>query len=154
MISGIKDRRKENDNDELSEHLQNAEIVIRQESDVTLEKATQFETKDNNKKIFSHEFSKKNAVDYTALVEKKRARSKNLEIKKEYQILLKKNKRLQTFLRNDEVNVSIKRKRSAVRASDDSFDEISQFKRQRSVAELKSANLNLYYNKNYKEFKN
>ena len=48
----------------------------------------------------------------------------------------------------------IKRRRNIVRTSDDSFDEISQFKRQRSVAELKSANLNLYYDKSYKEFKN
>ena len=40
MMSSIKDKRRENDGDELSEHLQNAEIVIRQESDATLEKAT------------------------------------------------------------------------------------------------------------------
>ena len=48
----------------------------------------------------------------------------------------------------------IRRRRSVVRASNDFFDETSQFKRQRSVAELKSANLNLYYGKSYKEFKN
>ena len=50
--------------------------------------------------------------------------------------------------------MSIKRRRSVVRTSDDFFDEISQFKRQRSITELKSANLNLYYDKSYKEFKN
>ena len=154
MMLGIKGRRRKNDDDELSEHSQNAEIVIRQESDATLEKATQSETRDDNEKTLSHEFSENDAVDYTALVEKKRARSKNLKAKREYQILLKRNKRLQTSLRDDEVSVSIRRRRSAARASDDSFDEISQFKRQRSVAELKSANLNLYYDKSYKEFKN
>ena len=154
MMSGIKGRKRENDDGELSEHPQNAETVIRQESDATLEKTTQPETRDDNEKTFSHEFSEKDAVDYTALVEKKRARSKNLKAKREYQILLKRNKRLQTSLRDDEVSVSIRRRRSAARASDDSFDEISQFKRQRSVAELKSANLNLYYDKSYKEFKN
>ena len=50
--------------------------------------------------------------------------------------------------------MSIRRRRNVVQISDDSFDEIFQFKRQRSVAELKSANLNLYYDKSYKEFKN
>ena len=39
MMSGIKGRRRENDGGELSEHSQNAETVIRQESDATLEKA-------------------------------------------------------------------------------------------------------------------
>ena len=50
--------------------------------------------------------------------------------------------------------MSIKHRRSAVYMSDDFFDEIFQFKRQRSVAEFKSAVLNLYYDKSYKEFKN
>ena len=73
MISSIKDRRRKNDDDELSEHSQNAEIVIRQESNVTLEKAIQSETKNDNEKTFSHEFSENDVVDYTAFVEKKRA---------------------------------------------------------------------------------
>ena len=94
-MSSIKDRRRRNDDDELSKYLQDAEIVIRQESDVIFEKTIQSETRNNNEKIFSHEFSENDAVDYIALVEKKRAQSKNLEIKREYQILLKKNKRLQ-----------------------------------------------------------
>ena len=154
MMSGIKNKRKRNDGGELSEHPQNAKTVVRQESDATLEKAIQPETRNDNEKIFSHEFSENDTVDYTALVEKKRARSKNLEAKREYQILLKRNKRLQILFRDNEVNVSIRRRRNAARASDDFFNEIFQFKRQRSVAELKSANLNLYYGKNYKEFKN
>ena len=146
-------QKKKNDDDEQSEHSQNAKIVIRQESDVTFKKTTQLETRNDNEKIFSHEFSENDAVDYTALVEKKRTRNKNLKLKRKYQILLKKNKRLQTSFRNDEVSVSIRRRRNAVRASNNFFDETSQFKRQRSVAELKSANLNLYYDKSYKEFK-
>ena len=123
MMSGIKDRRKRNDDDELSEHFQNAEIVIRQESDATFEKAIQSETRNDNEKIFSHEFSENDAVDYTALVEKKRARSKNLKVKREYQILLKRNKRLQISFRDDEVSVSIKRRHNVVRENDDFFDE-------------------------------
>ena len=71
MMSSIKDRRRKNDNDELSEHSQNAEIVIRQKSNVNFEKTIQFETRNDNKKIFSHEFNKNDAVDYTAFVKKK-----------------------------------------------------------------------------------
>ena len=97
MMSNIKDRRRKNDDDKLSEHSQNAEIVIRQESDVTLEKAIQSETRNDNEKTFNHEFSENDAVDYTALIEKKRTRSKNLKIKREYQILLKKIKDCKFF---------------------------------------------------------
>ena len=84
MMSDIKDRRRKNDDDELSEHSQNAEIVIRQKSDVILKKTIQSETKNDNKKTFSHKFSENDAVDYIALVEEKRARSKNLKVKREY----------------------------------------------------------------------
>ena len=83
-MSSIKGRRRKNDDGELSEHSQNAEIIIRQESDAIFEKTIQFKMKDDNKKILSHEFSKNDAVDYIALVEKKRARNKNLKVKKEY----------------------------------------------------------------------
>ena len=153
MMSSTKDRRRKNEDGKLSEHSQNAAIIIRQESNAILEKATQSETRDDNKKTFNHKFSEDDAVDYIALVEKKRARSKNLEAKREYQILLKRNKRLQTLFQDDEISVSIRRRRSAVRTSDDFFDEIFQFKRQRSIVELKSTNLKLYYDKSYKEFK-
>ena len=118
-------QKKKNDDDEQLKHSQNAEIIIRQESNTILEKTIQSETRNDNEKIFSHEFSENNAVDYTALVEKKRARNKNLKVKRKYQILLKRNKRLQTFFQNEKVSVSIKRMRSAVRASDDFFDKIS-----------------------------
>ena len=94
MMLGIKNKRKRNDDNELSEHFQNAEIVIRQESNVMFKKTTQSETKDDNERIFNYKFSENDAVDYIAFVEKKRARNKNLEVKKEYQILLKRNKRL------------------------------------------------------------
>ena len=83
-MSSIKDKRRENDDDELSEHLQNAEIVIHQESNAVFEKVIQSETRYDNKKTFNHEFSENDVIDYTALVKKKRARNKNLETKKEY----------------------------------------------------------------------
>ena len=49
--------------------------------------------------------------------------------------------------------MSIRCKRNAASVSNDFFDKISQFKYYYSIAELKSANLNFYYDKNYKEFK-
>ena len=72
--------------------------MIRQKSNVIIEKTIQFETKNNNKKNLNYKFNKNDVIDYVALVEKKRAQNKNLKIKKEYQILLKKNKRLQIFI--------------------------------------------------------
>ena len=84
MISSIKDRKKRNNDDKLLKYLQNAEIVVRQESNATLEKIIQFKTRNDNEKIFSHEFSENDVVDYTALVEKKRARNKNLKVKRKY----------------------------------------------------------------------
>ena len=38
MMSSIKDKKRKNDDDELSEHSQDAKIVIRQKSNVILEK--------------------------------------------------------------------------------------------------------------------
>ena len=68
----------------MSEHFQNAKIVIRQKSDAILEKTIQSETRNDNEKTFNHEFNENDAVNYIAFVEKKRERSKNLKIKREY----------------------------------------------------------------------
>ena len=70
-MSNIKNKKRRNNDNKLSKHPQNAEIVIRQESHTILEKTTQSETRNENEKIFNHEFSENNAVDYIALVEKK-----------------------------------------------------------------------------------
>ena len=124
-----------------------------QKSNVIIEKIIQSETKNNNEKNSNHKFSENDVVDYIALIEKKRTRNKNLKIKKEYQILLKKNKRLQIFIWENKVQTLTKRKRNIVSTNDDFSNEILQFKRQRSIIELKSTNLNLYYDKSYKKFK-
>ena len=84
MMSNIKNKRRKNDDDEQSKYLQNAKFVIHQKSNVIIEKTTQSETKDNNEKNLNHEFSENDVVDYAALVEKKRAQNKNLEIKRKY----------------------------------------------------------------------
>ena len=94
MMSGIKNKKRINDNDESSEHFQNAKFVVRQKSDIIIEKTIQSETKNDNEKDSDYKFSENDVVDYTTLVEKKRAQNKNLKIKRKYQILLKKNKRL------------------------------------------------------------
>ena len=72
-MSSIKNKKRENDDDEQSEHFQNAEFIIRQKSKVIIEKLIQFKTKDNNEKNSNHEFIRNDIVDYVALVEKKRA---------------------------------------------------------------------------------
>ena len=90
MMSNIKDKRKENDNDKLSEHFQNAKFVIRQKSNVIIKKIIQFESKDDNEKSLNYVFNKNDVVDYVTLVKKKRTRNNNLKVKREYQILLKK----------------------------------------------------------------
>ena len=54
--------------------------------------------KNDNEKNSNHKFNENDAVDYATLVERKRAWNKNLKVKKEYQILLKKNKRLQILI--------------------------------------------------------
>ena len=94
MMSGIKDKRRKNDDDEQLKHFQNAEFVTRQKLNVIIEKIIQSKTKDDNEKSSNHEFSENDVVNYVALVEKKRAQSRNLKIKRKYQILLKKNKKL------------------------------------------------------------
>ena len=90
MMSNIKDRRRENNDDKLSEYSQNTEIVVRQKSYATFEKTIQLETKNDNEKIFNHDFSENDVVDYTALIEKKRARNKNLKVKRKYHFFVKK----------------------------------------------------------------
>ena len=68
MILNIKNKKIKNDDDKLSEHFQNTKIVIRQESDIILAKIIQSKTRNDNEKIFSHEFSKNNTVDYITFV--------------------------------------------------------------------------------------
>ena len=69
-----------------------------QKSNIVIKKIIQSETKDYNEKNSDYKFNENDVINYIALVEKKRARNKNLKVKKKYQILLKKNKRLQTFV--------------------------------------------------------
>ena len=60
---------------------------------------------------------------------------------------------MQTFIRRNKVQTLTKCKRNVVSTSDNFLNKTFQFKRQRLIVELKLMNLNLYYDKNYKKFK-
>ena len=97
--------------------------MIRQKSNIIIEKTIQSETKNSNEKNSNYEFNENNVVNYVALVEKKRTRKKIKKLKKKYQILLKNNKRLQTFIRKDEIQTSIKYKYNVASTNNDSLNE-------------------------------
>ena len=69
--------------------------------------------RNNNEKNLNYKFSENNAVDYITLVKKKRTQNKNLKIKREYQILLKKIKNCKflfektKFKRRQNVNAAL-----------------------------------------------
>ena len=70
-MSSIKDKKRKNDVDKLSEHFRNIKIVVSQESNIIFENTIQFETRNDNKKNFNYEFSENDVVNYIMLVEKK-----------------------------------------------------------------------------------
>ena len=92
-------------------------------------------------------------VDYVKLVAKKRKKTKNLKVKKEYLILQERNKRLRKSLRNDEIKTQITRRRRTIKIDESFLIEASELKRQRLIIDLKSANLDIYHDKNFKKFK-
>ena len=70
MMLNIKNKKRKNDDDEQSEHFQNAEFVTHQESKIIIEKIIQSEMKNNNEKNSNHEFIENDVVNYAALVKK------------------------------------------------------------------------------------
>ena len=95
-----------------------------------------------------------NKVDYAKFVIKKQAKTKNLETKRKYLILQKRNKRLQKSIRNNKVTSQEQRCKRISNANKNSLNNVFVLKRLRSIIDLKSTNLNLYYDKNFKKFKN
>ena len=71
MMSNSKDRREKNDDDELSEDSQNAEIIICQKSNIIFKTIFQSETRNDNEKPFNYRFNENDVVDYIVFVEKK-----------------------------------------------------------------------------------
>ena len=92
-------------------------------------------------------------IDYIALLEKKKKKAKNLKVKKKYLILQKRNQRLQEFLRDDEIETSLTRKRKATKINKKLFMNALKLKRQRSIYEMKSINLDIYNDKKFKNLK-
>ncbi len=70
-----------------------------------------------------------NKVDHAKLVVKKRAKTKNLEVKRKYFILQKRNKRLQKSIRNNKVTSQKQRCKYINNANKDSFDNVFALKR-------------------------
>ena len=92
-------------------------------------------------------------VNYVKLIAKKRIKAKNLKVKRKYLILQKRKKRLREFLRNDKVKTSLTRRRRTIEIDESFLTEVSKLKQQRLIINLKSTNLNIYYNKSFKKFK-
>ena len=93
-------------------------------------------------------------VDYAELVVKKRTKTKNLKVKKEYLILQKRNKRLLKLIKNDEIETLSTRRRRITKIDKNLLAKTSKLKRQRSTIDLKLTNLDIYNNKSFKKFKN
>ena len=93
-------------------------------------------------------------VDYVELVVKKRAKTKNLKVKRKYFILQERNKRFLKLIKNDEVETSSTRRRKITKIDENLFAKTSKLKRQRSIIDLKSTNLDTYNDKSFKKFKN
>ena len=92
-------------------------------------------------------------INYVELVAKKRKKTKNLKVKKEYFILQKKNKQLREFLRNDEIKTQLTRRCKTIEIDESFLIKTSELKRQRLIIDLKFINLNIYHNKSFKKFK-
>ena len=93
-------------------------------------------------------------VDYVKLVVKKKIKTKNLKVKKKYLILQKRNKRFLKLIRNNEVETLSTRRRRIIKIDENLLAKVLKLKQQRSTIDLKSTNLNIYNDKNFKKFKN
>ena len=118
--------------------------------------AEKFENRENTSRSDDEDVatSSNDNVDYIELAAKKRKKTKNLKVKREYFILQERNRRLREFLRNDEVETQSTRCRRTIEIDEDLLTEVSELKRQRLIIDLKSANLNIYHDKSFKKFKN
>ena len=85
---------------------------------------------------------------------KKRIKTKNSKVKKEYLILQERNKRLLKLIKNDEIETLLTRRCKITKIDENFLAKILKLKRQRSTIDLKSTNLNIYNNKSFKKFKN
>ena len=114
---------------------------------------------ENRKNIFRNDnndvvTSSNDDVDYVKLVVKKKTKTKNLKIKREYLILQKRNKRFLKSIKNDKIVTSSTQRRIIIKIDKNFLAKTSKSKRQCSTIDLKSTNLDIYNNKSFKKFKN
>ena len=155
MTSRIKAKKDVNEEQTTFQREQSADKSNeRQKSEQTLTK--KFENRKNISRSDDEDVatSSSDNVDYVELVAKKRKKTKNLKVKREYLILQKRNKRLREFLRDDEIKAQSTWRRKTIEIDENLLIEASELKRQRLIIDLKSANLNIYHDKNFKKFKN
>lgn len=93
-------------------------------------------------------------IDYEALLKKEKERSKQFAAKREYELLLRENQKLQAPLRDDEVSAKHPRHRRGDASDSETLEgDQRSVKRQRSALDLRPAHLDNYYGKNFKEWK-
>ena len=155
MTFDIKTKKNENEKQTSFQRSESAnESKNRQKSKQILMK--KFE---NRKNIFRNNnndvvTSLNDNVDYVELAVKEKTKTKNLKTKKKYLILQKRNKQFLKLIKNDEIETSSTRRRRITKIDENFLAKISRLKRQRSTINLKSTNLDIYNNKNFKKFKN
>ena len=154
-MSDIRTKKDENEKQASSQRDKNAnESKNRQKSKQILMK--KFE---NRKNIFQSDnnnvvTSSSDNVDYVEFVVKEKTKTKNLKVKRKYLILQEKNKRFLKSIKNDEVETSSTRRRRITKIDENFLMKISKLKRQHSIINLKSTNLDIYNDKSFKKFKN
>ena len=155
MTSDIKTKKNENEKQTSFQRDKNAnELKNRQKSKQTLMKKFK-----NRKDIFRNDnddvtTSFNDNVDYVEFVVKKKAKTKNLKIKRKYLILQKRNKRFLKSIKNDKIKTSSTRRRRITKIDENLFAKTLKLKRQHSTINLKSTNLDIYNDKSFKKFKN
>ena len=112
-------QRGENAN-ELKNHQKLKQILMRK-----FENREDIFQNDNNDVVTSSNDN----VNYVELVVKKKAKTKNLKIKKEYLILQERNKRFLKSIKNDEVEMSSTRRRKITEVDENCLIKVSKLKR-------------------------
>jgi len=88
-------------------------------------------------------------IDYKKLLAEKQAKKHRLQTKRDFRIAQAKNKYLEEFFRQNEVRAS-----SSRRFRENNFNsenDESTLKKRRSAQSIRSVNLDLYYEKNFKK---
>ena len=138
MTFDIKAKKDENEEQTLFQRDENInELKNRQKSRQTLMR--KFENRENIFRSNNDDVvtSLNDNVDYVELVIKKKIKTKNLK-----------------SIKDNEVKASSTRHRKITEIDENFLVKVSKLKRQRLIINLKSTNLDIYNDKNFKKFKN